>query len=487
MYSILHISDLHRSPEDPISNDELISSLRADRHRYIQENSAIQPPDAIVVSGDIIQGVPLNNANYSTELRMQYDVAENFLSRLCEEFLGGDRSKVILVPGNHDVDLNTSLTAMTVIEPENEPPLKAAFNEESSFRWSWKNKCFYKIVDQVQYEKRMDSYLDFAERFYSVNSGSFRFSRERDFNIYRLCDNRIGVAAFNSCNGNDCFASHGAIKRGAIASSHLELGSSCDLFELWLAVWHHSIEGPPYRTDYMNIDHVRNMIGRGFRLGLYGHQHRVSAEPRHILLPDRETMAVVSTGSLCAGPKELPSGTNRQYNIIELADDLQSARVHVRQMAIAQIFSQAHLNAVGGQSYVDLNWEMPGEIAAKLASDKRSHHNKVILEAERLLKSQKYSNAISILEPLMVSLEGYGRMIFFDAAVHARRWDLVIKFSQIPQSIQELINLVEACDQNFEIQAGREALLQYAVPLKMPEAMIEELQRRLNIRETQIK
>ena len=75
-----------------------------------------------------------------------------------------------------------------------------------------------------------------------------------------------------------------------------------------MAVWHHNIEGPPQRSDYMDVEIVRGMIGRGFRLGLYGHQHRAQATPHQVWLPDRERMAVVSAGSLCAGPRDLPTG-----------------------------------------------------------------------------------------------------------------------------------------------------------------------------------
>ena len=58
-FSILHISDLHRSSADPISNAELISALVQDRDRYLREDPRILPPEAIVVSGDLIQGVGL--------------------------------------------------------------------------------------------------------------------------------------------------------------------------------------------------------------------------------------------------------------------------------------------------------------------------------------------------------------------------------------------------------------------------------------------
>ena len=108
MYSFLHISDLHRSPADPITNAELISALVADRDRYRAEDPPVPAPDAIVVSGDIVQGIPLGLPDFAKQLAEQYEVAEEFLADLSRRFLGGDRSRVIIVPGNHDIDWNTA-------------------------------------------------------------------------------------------------------------------------------------------------------------------------------------------------------------------------------------------------------------------------------------------------------------------------------------------------------------------------------------------
>ena len=41
MFTILHISDLHRSKEEPIDNQTLLASLLADQDRYAGENPRI--------------------------------------------------------------------------------------------------------------------------------------------------------------------------------------------------------------------------------------------------------------------------------------------------------------------------------------------------------------------------------------------------------------------------------------------------------------
>jgi len=56
--SVLHISDLHRDPTNPIRNDVLLDSLEIDRRHYTaEETPPVQSPDLIIVSGDIIQGI----------------------------------------------------------------------------------------------------------------------------------------------------------------------------------------------------------------------------------------------------------------------------------------------------------------------------------------------------------------------------------------------------------------------------------------------
>jgi predicted MPP superfamily phosphohydrolase len=166
MYSILHISDLHRSSDDPISNEELLASLATDRERYTRSDPPIRAPDAIVVSGDVIQGVGLGHKDSKKALKEQYEVAEDFLSRLADDFVQGDRSLVVIAPGNHDIDWNVAREAMELVPFADEPSPNTAFSPTSKFRWSWKDRRFYHIVNQALYDQRIDAYSQFVERFY---------------------------------------------------------------------------------------------------------------------------------------------------------------------------------------------------------------------------------------------------------------------------------------------------------------------------------
>lgn len=313
--------------------------------------------------------------------------------------------------------------------------------------------------------------------------GLLKVQSRADANLFSLCDGRIAVAAYNSCHGNDCFAFHGMIRKEVVARSHLELNDSGKVFDLRMAVWHHSIEGPPYRTDYMDVDIVRGMIGRGFRLGLYGHQHKTQVTPHQVWLPDRERMAVVSAGSLCAGASELPTGVHRQYNIIEISDNFRSVRIHVRAMAVANLFSRGQLMDLGGVSFVDLDWESPRNIVGGAIDTKADRARVTIEEAEAAAKSGNPRLVIELLRRLNLSAGSYERQLFLTAATDAEDWSAIVTVTDLPNSIEELIQRVEAFNRLGDAASAINALDRYSRQLQLPEPMEVELRRRVTVQE----
>jgi 3',5'-cyclic AMP phosphodiesterase CpdA len=91
MFSILHISDLHRSPDEPVDNHSLIAALLNDLDRYMGETPVVPSPDAVVVSGDLVQGVRLGEEGWKQNIRRQYQVASEFLDVVVREFLCGTK------------------------------------------------------------------------------------------------------------------------------------------------------------------------------------------------------------------------------------------------------------------------------------------------------------------------------------------------------------------------------------------------------------
>ena len=439
--SILHISDLHRSREDPISNEEIVSALLHDRDRYVEETPPIAAPKAIVVSGDLIEGVPIGTKDFERQIEDQYTVAEDLLIELVARFLDGDRSKLVMVPGNHDVDWNTAAAALERVEPSEFPrdlnrELRA---HDSLLRWDWKTQMLYRIVRRELYARRLDPYWRFSERFYSGSNVPRKIDESSDVRLYDLFERAIGVAALNSCDGNDCFAYHGRIKPDSVARSDLGLRDGGVPHHLRVAVWHHSVEGSPYRTDYMDIDIVRGMIGRGFRLGLHGHQHKAQAGLQEVRLPNLESMAVISAGSLCAGRRQLPTGTHRQYNVVEIASGLGAVRTHVRAMAVSNVFSRANLLEFGGASYLDLPLSPLKNAVGQPIDPKVIRRDSTIRMAEREAKGGRPDRAVQILTDMTLPSGTHERQLFLDAAENSEDWRAVLTATDPPRTIPELV------------------------------------------------
>jgi hypothetical protein len=482
MFSILHITDLHRAKNDPISNPELLSALINDRDYYLQEDPPIRSPDGIVVSGDMIQGAALGASGAGAEIASQYEVASDFLANLTDRFLGGDRSRVIIVPGNHDIDWNIARASMSPVTGKSIPrDVLGALNDPGSlYRWDWKSRQLFKIVDPSLYDQRLSAFWDFFERFYQGVDGLLKVTRGGDANLFSLDEGRIAVAAFNSCAGNDCFSFRGEIHREAIAQAHMDLKDEGPWW-LRIAVWHHDIDGPPQRTDYMDVDIVRSMIGRGFGMGLYGHQHRTQITPEHIYRPERETMAVTSAGSLCAGRRELPTGARRGYSIIEINDDYRSARVHVREMQVANLFSRASLPTFGGRSFVDLEWTVPLDAGGRPENAGRDKLAAALGRAEiALYEKNDAPEALELLQNAGAGNDPYGRKLMVEAALEIGPSKLIEVVAE-PGSIEELVAVVDAHILVFAADEAEAAIRVHAERLELPTSVRRDLEERIRL------
>lgn len=164
--SILHISDLHKNDEDDFRN--LYQSMKDDYERYKQRG--IQKPNIIVVSGDLIKG------GTRDEIRKQYKEVKVFLEDLVNYYLDGDKSRIVIVPGNHDVDWNVSKKLMKPIpncspeEQENYIKMLNLFLLEKvhNIRWNWWDQKLYFFDNDIEYNSRFLHFSEFYEAFYDT-------------------------------------------------------------------------------------------------------------------------------------------------------------------------------------------------------------------------------------------------------------------------------------------------------------------------------
>jgi hypothetical protein len=445
VFSILHISDLHRSRDEPADNDSLIAALLADRDRYIGETPLVPAPNAIVVSGDIIQGMPIGHADWQESMRDQYRVASEFLQHLARRLVDGDRSKLVIIPGNHDVCWNTSFASMERVPDAEYPPdvRRAVIEPDSNYRWSWKERALYRIHKADVYKQRMNFYWDFVEEFYAGVPLLTPIDRYRGYQLFELLDRRIIVAAFDSISGNDCFGYTGAIPRGAVARCNLDLRDMAHSYDLRIAVWHHSLQGPPSHEDYMNVQQVHEMVGLNFQLGMHGHQHVAAASTHYVHLSESQSMAVVSAGSLCAGSRELPRGVNRQYNLVVIEDDLRHARVHVREMVEGEQYSRKNSGAFS-QGHVKVTWTATSDAMGRPIDASEENARRVVLRAEDALHAGDPRKAIELLQGVELTPASHARRIAIQSALKLEDWMQLAETINQPQSIEEAVLLVSA-------------------------------------------
>ena len=351
MPTLLHISDLHRTSEPRLSNDELLSAIVSDATRW--ELEGIPRPDLIVVSGDLIQGAKANSPNADSEVTAQYREVGDFLRQLADEFVDSDCSRVVIVPGNHDVQWGRSRAAMKRIEICPDNIATKALQPTSRMRWNWKDNHTYEIYDTVIYESRLVHFREFRANFYQGLNPSPVSRDDEDLVFMEYPDIGLVIAGFSSWHGNDCFCHVGEIASPSLALSRKLLAEST--LPVAIAVWHHSIVGGPREHDYMDQRIVHRMIDFGFNVGLHGHQHYPGAAPFELRLPNLTAMAVIGAGSLAVGDDELPMGERRQFNIVVIDLESESITVHVRAMTPAGVFTGSHRDDFGGNTFVELD------------------------------------------------------------------------------------------------------------------------------------
>jgi predicted MPP superfamily phosphohydrolase len=332
MVSILQISDLHRDPENPIRNDALLTSLENARSRYTRKGDPIiPPPDIIVVSGDIIQGVRPGTLDPDVKLAAQNREALDFLIQLTDRVVGGDRRRVVIVPGNHDVSachFMESVERVDIAPKRKKELVTQLFSPDSIFRWSWAEFELYRISDQKKYAGRLGPFAGFYEQFYQ---GKRKYSLEpsEQFDIFDYPEFNVTIVAFSSCFNNDILNRPGAIHPGCIAEASRRLRARQFDERFLVAVWHHNTEGLPMQTDYMDPGVLQNLIDNGFSLGLHGHQHRPQFLDTRFRYGGDRRITVISAGTLC-GSAAFRFG--RAYNIVELDTERRTGRLHLREM-----------------------------------------------------------------------------------------------------------------------------------------------------------
>ena len=438
--SVLHISDLHRDPKNPIRNDVLLDSLENDRRHYMaEETPVVRPPDLIIVSGDIIQGICPDASDPDNELRLQYNEALDFLGRLTERFVGGDRNRVIVVPGNHDVSAYHFVKSLRCvnIQPDRKKELVTQlFSAGSLLRWSWSSFELYEIADQILYAQRLAAFAEFYGAFYR-GARTYDLDPARQFDIFDFPAFDLTVAAFASCYNSDLFNRQGSIHPACIANAGTALRHPSLKDRLRIGVWHHNAEGLPARSDYMDPDLIQNLIDRGVSLGFHGHQHRPQfLDTRFRHGADRK-ITVISAGTLCGGSSYQH---RRAYNLVELDTVSRAGRLHVREMqndSLSLPIWGRHALPPNTRACYDFVYDPPPTPAVQSGANTAA-----LMEAERLYNLTDYRKAADILGPL-APFDDLARPVLLDCLLKLKDRPGLLTHFDPPTSVAEAIHIMD--------------------------------------------
>ena len=440
MPTLLHISDLHRTSDPRLNNDDLLAAIFSDAARW--EAEGIPWPDLVVVSGDLIQGASVDDLDPDSKILAQYAEASEFLHQLASKFVGSDRSRVIIVPGNHDVDWNRARRAMNLVENCPDGIARKAYEPDSNVRWDWREQKAYEIVDSNMYQSRFDHFKQLQSDFYAGLDPSPLSHGDSDLVFFEDLSLGLVVIGFASWHGNDCFCYVGEIAPASVSLSQRLLADSTA--PLAVAVWHHGILGGPRAHDYMDSRVIHRFIDFGFSVGLHGHQHYPGVAPFELRLPNLTSMVVVAGGSLAVGDSELPMGERRQFNIVVIDPNSQSITVHVRGMSHAGVFTGSHREDFGGNTFIKLG------LSSSPSRPREATITQRIDDAMTAITVGQHQRALELITGIDSSHHDEIRLIKVRALDGLGRRGELIKLLNQPRSIDEAVMVI-----SLLLEAGR--------------------------------
>ncbi|GHV42250.1 hypothetical protein AGMMS49546_20230 [Spirochaetia bacterium] len=428
--SIMHISDLHKSPQD--SYESLFRSLIDDCDIY--SANGINKPDIVVVSGDLIKGGSTN------EIVTQYSEVKDFLEKIVEYFLEGKKEHIVIVPGNHDVNWNISKASMQKISNTKENIDIFRSGIISTFRWSWEDLSLYEINDAKLYMERIQSFAAFYNDFYT-GIQTYPLEPKEQYQVFDLPDYGITFFAYNSCFENDNLNLAGSINPVCFSLSSTLADKYHNLGRLLIAVWHHGITGLPNETNYMDKQILERMSDKHIKIGLFGHTHTCNVLNEYKSIFSDDKILLLGAGTVYGDRSSLPYRTGRQYNIIQLAfnDDNIELSFHSREDRSTEIYPIPVWGdgriGISSQSEwcTTLPWQKT-EISKQI--------NFIMTEAE-----QKQDRAWGIQQLLKLDLNNTSvRSILLEYLLEEKEYKKICEIFHSPVSNDEAIYLMESAE-----------------------------------------
>ena len=404
-------------------------------------DGSVQKPELVVVSGDIVYGVATTDYGSDARLKEQYKEAHEFLVRLADTFLAGDRDRIIVVPGNHDISLPHVVRSTEVVDFPVSSDARALLGQQfaqdgTPLRWRMSDLSMRRITDIDEYNKRLSPYAEFYDNFYEGRR-TFSLDPAQQFAIHDFPEFGLVFAALSSCHENDPFNRTGRIHPECIAGATREVAEYTRRGRLAVAVWHHSLHGGPRESDYVDADMLQSLMDGDFAMAFHGHQHRPQLVEHRFTADRKRSIVVLSAGTLCGGPRSLPSGRMRAYNLVVIDPESRQCTMHVRDMQNTDfslpVWGPAHVADFSGSS-----------LRFPLTPDTTRHAPliQVVAEADKLLRLGDAQEAYRLVQPYIG--DALAKRLAVRALVEIQDWNEIVSVIDTPMSPEEFIALSDS-------------------------------------------
>lgn len=186
---------------------------------------------------------------------------------------------------------------------------------------------------------------------------------------------------------------------------------------------------------------IQNFIAYDIKIGFHGHQHKSEIIRAENNIVENKKMIILSAGSICAGPNELPSGYKQQYNILELIrinDNEIELKINSREKTPESsfenpIWQKGLINSL--EPYVKLKLEHEKKIVNEL---------EILGKAEKLYKENEIEEAIKLLDNLDKN-DPFVRKILIECYLKLDdKEEEIIKLFNNPKNSLEAVALINA-------------------------------------------
>jgi 3',5'-cyclic AMP phosphodiesterase CpdA len=287
--TLLHVSDPqfgrnHRFGNLALPPDDTFDTLLArlgDDLQYLEREHELRP-DLVVLSGDLAEW----------GLKPEFDNLLPFVEGLIQ-LLKLPQNRVVLIPGNHDVNRKACEAYFNNCEADGEKPV-------APFWPKWRH------------------YAQFFHRFYR-DCPDITFTETEPWTLFAMPELKLVVAGLNSTmrESHQAEDHYGYLGEAQLRWFADKLAPYRQEGWLRIAALHHNIRRGPVADDenLRDAEDLQRWLGPSVNLILHGHTHDGRLD---WLTP---TIPILSTGSAAVVQKARPEEIPNQYQIIQIWRD----------------------------------------------------------------------------------------------------------------------------------------------------------------------